>query len=192
MIFLGDPLINRIGMPWKNLPLHMLKFSQDYHLSTFQKQTNWMLLFRLGFDIFNIAQPDTNVYTANCAAGQSCLTNSRTQCQRAQFMASQDGPAAPTICGTNTGYHMILEAEDGCNVLTFTWDSDSTREWNIHISQILCSDPHKPPQGCLQYFTGTTGNIASYNFQGGTHLANQVNYCCFPSKFLILTFPALQ
>ena len=133
-----------------------------------------MLLFRLNFDIFNIGQPDTNVYTANCVAGQSCLTNSRTQCQRAQFMASQDGPAAPTICGTNTGYHMILEAEDNCNVLTFTWDSDSTREWNIHISQILCSDPHKPPQGCLQYFTGTTGNIASYNFQGGTHLANQV------------------
>ena len=131
---------------------------------------------------------------------------------------------------------MILEAEDSCNDLTFSWGSTTaTRKWNIHISQILCSDPHKPPQGCLQYFTGkieektkfgttiltfklyfkllqilfsvisirsfllwylgTTGNIYSYNFQGGYHLSDQVisynsiiqlidistiNYQCFP------------
>ena len=73
----------------------------------------------------------------------------------AQFTASQDGPQPPVLCGTNSGYHMILDADMDCNSLTFTWSSTTdTRSWNIHISEILCSDPHKPPQGCLQYFTG--------------------------------------
>ena len=29
--------------------------------------------------------------------------------QKAQFSANSAGPSAPVICGTNTGYHMILE-----------------------------------------------------------------------------------
>ena len=49
---------------------------------------------------------------------------------------------------------MILEAQDACNSLTFTWTTSTTRTWNIHTQQILCTDPHKPPEGCLQYFTG--------------------------------------
>jgi hypothetical protein len=31
------------------------------------------------------------------------------------------------------------------------------------------------PEGCLQYFTGVSGTVYSYNFAGGMHLANQ-NY----------------
>ena len=70
------------------------------------------------------------------------------------LQASKDGPAAPILCGKNSGYHMILEAQDACNSLTFTWTTSTTRTWNIHTQQILCTDPHKPPEGCLQYFTG--------------------------------------
>ena len=49
---------------------------------------------------------------------------------------------------------MILEAQDACNSLTFSWTTSTTRTWNIHTQQILCTDPNKPPEGCLQYFTG--------------------------------------
>ena len=169
-------------------------------------------IIRLNFDTFTITQPHTTAY-AGRAADTTEQTNPRTQCQRAQFLATSDGPNPPIICGTNTGYHMILEAQDSCNTLTFAWDNSDTQTWNIHISQFLCTDPHKAPAGCLQYFTGkliscfpqvslkalnhfpsifkpwhlkcwkltfiivfagTTGNIYSYNFQGGYHLANQV------------------
>lgn len=112
---------------------------------------------RLNFDTFQISGPVTTV-----TSGPSAVPNSRTQCLSAQFTASQDGPQPPVLCGTNSGYHMILDADMNCNSLTFSWSSTTdTRSWNIHISEILCSDPHKPPQGCLQYFTGITHNFCT-------------------------------
>jgi len=39
--------------------------------------------------------------------------------------------------------------------------------------QIPCDAKWKPPEGCLQYYTGSTGFIQSYNYAGGIHLANQ-------------------
>ena len=121
---------------------------------------------RLDFDTFDIAQPSTN----NPA---QTFPNGRTQCQQAQFLVTSSGNNSPTICGTNTDYHMIVEAEDSCNTLQFDWSSSSTRSWNIQISQLSCQSRWKPPEGCLQYFTGTSGYIYSYNYAGGTHLASQ-------------------
>merc|ERR1712050_415814 len=122
-------------------------------------------LIRLGFDTFAINQPNTATVTTT-------PPNGRTQCQDAQFVANTDGPTPPIICGTNTGYHMIVEARDDCNTLSFTWTSSTTRTWNIHIMQIACTATWKPPEDCLQYFTGTSGYIYSYNYAGGYHLAN--------------------
>jgi len=121
---------------------------------------------RLDFDTFNIAQPSTN-------NPSQTFPNGRTQCQDAQFKATSSGNNSPTICGTNTDYHMIVEADDNCNTLSFDWSSSTTRSWNIRVSQISCEARWKPPEGCLQYFTGTTGYIYSYNYAGGTHLASQ-------------------
>ena len=122
---------------------------------------------RLNFNTFDIAQPSTN----NPSQTQP---NGRTQCQQAQFLATtSDGNNSPTICGTNTDYHMIVDADDDCNTLSFTWSSSTTRSWNIQIMQISCDAKWKPPEGCLQHFTGTTGYIYSYNYAGGTHLATQ-------------------
>ena len=114
-------------------------------------------IIRLNFDTFTITQPHTTAYTGRTQDDTEQI-NPRTQCQRAQFLATSDGPNPPIICGTNTGYHMILEAQDTCNTLTFAWDNSDTQTWNIHISQFLCTDPHKAPAGCLQYFTGKSQN----------------------------------
>ena len=68
---------------------------------------------------------------------------------------------------------MILEAEDDCTTLSFTWTDSTTRSWSIHIMQIECDATWKPPDGCTQYITGTTGYLYSYNYAGGVHLASQ-------------------
>ena len=121
---------------------------------------------RLGFDNFDISQPSTTALT-------DTNPNTRSQCQAAQFSADSDGPTPPVICGTNTGYHMIIEAKDTCNTITFTWTNTDTQTWNIHIMQIACSAAWRPGAGCLQYYTGVQGSIFSYNYGGGVHLANQ-------------------
>ena len=130
---------------------------------------------RLGFDTFAINQPNTVTGTADEPYG-------RGQCQDAQFTANSDGPNPPTICGTNTGYHMIINAKDDCNTLSFTWTSSSTRSWNIHIMQIPCSATWKPPDGCTQYITGSSGYLYSYNYAGGVHLANQEYTHCIRTE----------
>jgi len=130
---------------------------------------------RLGFDTFDIAQPSTN------KPGDD-VPNGRTQCQDAEFSSNSAGPNPPVICGTNTGYHMLLEARSDCNKLNFMWSTSTTRTWNIHIMQISCSAIWKPPEGCLQHFTGTTGYIYSYNYAGGVHLANQYYSNCIRAE----------
>ena len=65
--------------------------------------------------------------------------------------------------------------------LAFTFGSSTTvdRSWEIKVTQLECSNRGRPyDTGCLQYFTGTTGRIESFNFAQSTttlyqHLANQ-------------------
>jgi len=130
---------------------------------------------RLGFDTFDISQPSTVTLA-------DTNPNTRGQCQSAQFNAASDGPAPPTICGKNSGFHMYLEAKETCNTLTFTWTASESQTWNIHIMQIECDEPWKPQSGCLQYFTGTTGTINSYNFDESHHLANQQYRNCIRTE----------
>ena len=75
---------------------------------------------------------------------------------------------------------MILEARHDWNTLSASWSPErpNRNTWNILISQISCRAAWAPPPGCLQYFTGVTGQISSYNFQGGLHLASQLYTNC--------------
>ena len=61
--------------------------------------------------------------------------------------------------------------------LAFTFGTQSiSRFWEIKVTQLECTNRSKPPSGCLQYFTGTTGRIETFNFQNsGTpqHLHDQ-------------------
>ncbi|XP_059078418.1 uncharacterized protein LOC131876898 [Tigriopus californicus] len=88
----------------------------------------------------------------------------------------------PPVCGTLTGQHMYFESgRDGAlagqiNVAQGSVLGD--RRYNIKVSYISCSSRQRAPSGCTQYFTGRTGTITSYNFQGGQILADQVYGNC--------------
>ena len=48
----------------------------------------------------------------------------------------------------------------------------------FHFGPLLLS----APPGCLQYHTGTSGTIESFNFDGGVHLANQYYSICIRTE----------
>lgn len=73
---------------------------------------------------------------------------------------------------------MIINARSDCNSLSFTWHSASPRTWSILVQQLSCGSAWRPPADCLQWFTGASGVIQSFNFAGGMHLAShQYNVC---------------
>merc|ERR1711894_88728 len=55
------------------------------------------------------------------------------------------GRGTPTICGTNTGYHMIVDADrtgNTCHTALFNIGGTTTtsRSWNVLITQYACGD----------------------------------------------------
>merc|ERR1712241_340767 len=112
---------------------------------------------RYDFDTFVIAQP-----TQGTTSGTTVITMNDAigDCTTDQMFISSGSGArgSPVICGTNTKYHMIIDNAPG--------DTENSG-W----------------PGCLQYYTSTANNIASFNFpaeattvtQSATHLQNQ-NY----------------
>ena len=86
----------------------------------------------LVFASFVLPAPDTAVVT-------DVKSLSYGNCYDARFEAESYGSSAlHPVCGTNTGYHMILEADPACNSLQFTWNSGSP-SWNILVYQV-CSN----------------------------------------------------
>jgi len=85
----------------------------------------------------------------------------------AKFEATGDtGYNPPAICGTNSGFHMYVEfgATSSDDIeLKSTFDA-TAKQWNILTRQISCTAKWKAPPDCVQYFTGVTGSIKSYNF----------------------------
>merc|ERR1719228_1955664 len=74
--------------------------------------------------------------------------------------AGQTGIDPPSVCGTNTGYHMYTEfgaTSTDTITLTITYGSTTTaKTWNVLLRQISCSATWKAPTDCTQYFTGVT------------------------------------
>ena len=99
---------------------------------------------------------------------------------------------------------MILDTDGaGCQDANFNIGSSvgATRKWEIHVTQHTCEEMDTTmggPQGCLQYFTGLTGQIYSFNFPtvalsdsnvgnsgaAATHLNNQSRFSYFWLGFL--------
>ena len=51
---------------------------------------------------------------------------------------------------------------------------------NLSSRQIPCDTDYTPPDNCLQYFTGISGTIQSFNYNAaaGPHLADQDQRVC--------------
>merc|ERR1711992_104754 len=100
------------------------------------------------------------------------------------------GVASPIICGTNSGYHMIIDSDgETCQSANFDIGAlvTTSRSWSIRVTQYACGDyDNSGWPGCLQYHTGTAGNIASFGFPptitvvttSVTHLQNQYYDVC--------------
>ncbi|XP_055913510.1 uncharacterized protein LOC129947103 [Eupeodes corollae] len=97
----------------------------------------------------------------------------------------------PRICGENTGQHVYVDF-NGVNPITITVETSGTvtfnRQWQLQVSQIACASPTRVPSGCLQYYTGDTGTVSSFNYSpaasaqlntvgvGGTRQLSNTNY----------------
>ncbi|XP_065338296.1 uncharacterized protein LOC135938542 [Cloeon dipterum] len=104
-------------------------------------------------------------------------------CSNDQFIVSGGSPV-PAICGTNTGNHMYVDAGAGYTspvTLTFVTSGPAyPRNWKVRISQIPCQSNYKAEDGCMQYHTGVTGQIRSFNYDSGMglQLSNQDYSIC--------------
>ncbi|XP_073976186.1 uncharacterized protein [Rhodnius prolixus] len=134
---------------------------------TIQKANPGICQYRIDFDQFTLAGPEpvNNV------------------CNNDQFMVSGSGPV-PGICGVNGGNHMYIDAGTGStNPITLTVVTSGPsfpRNWKMKICQIPCSSTYRAEEGCLQYFTGVSGQIKSYNYDpiSGLQLSNQDYSAC--------------
>lgn len=84
------------------------------------------------------------------------------------------------ICGTNTGQHMYIETGTSTTATTvgFTIASTGGGSWKIKVSQIECTSNARAPPDCVQYLTGISGEVKSFNFDGGIQLRDiQYSIC---------------
>merc|ERR1712048_578698 len=107
-------------------------------------------------------------------------------CYDTLAMAGQTGVDPPSICGTNTGYHMYTEfgaTSTDTISMTITYGSSgltTAKTFNILARQISCTASYKAPTDCTQYFTGVAGNIQSYSY--GQMLKSQYYTNCIRTE----------
>ena len=88
---------------------------------------------------------------------------------------------------------MIVDASNDCHQVTFHLGADQSvaRQWNIKVTQFECGNEMGGPCGCLQYFTGQSGSIASFNFPTNANVVNNasnINYFLSCKNLLIARF----
>jgi hypothetical protein len=175
----------------------------DYQLQELQKQkTNpcsyticpWganICRIRFDFTTFVLAGAVAGSLTiATTAIGAAATLNGPLvgDCIDDQFSVSGAlGAGSPTICGTNTGYHMIVDADpsgNACHKALFNIGGSTTtsRSWTIRVTQYGCGDTDSSGwPGCLQYYTASASTIQNFGFpptittvtSAVTHLSNQ-------------------
>jgi len=119
-------------------------------------------------------------------AGSATLGPSVGQCNTDTFSISGTRGPYPTICGMNSGQHMIVDT-DGTTCVTASFSfglETSSRSYTIHALQYAEGHTMAGDPGCLQYYTGDEGTVSTFNWQGradlitSIHLANQDYNVC--------------
>lgn len=148
---------------------------------------------RLDFSTFVITGPSTSSVSVGLAlAGEfnpgGIAVADTTQCLTDTFSVTNQ-VSVPVICGTNTGFHVYLDASDACHSLDFQLgnvatgvSTAATRSWSIKVNQYSCDFENLAPAGCTQYHFGSSGTnyIQTFNYQSGSgkHLADQRQVIC--------------
>jgi len=122
-----------------------------------------------------------NTQAGNIALATAAIMDSVGGCRDTfAVITNTNGGATPVICGSNDGQHMYIDIGPGATAtatIGFTFMAlAATRSWEIKVTQLECGNAMRPPDGCLQWHTGSAGQLTTFNFAGNTlHLANQ-NY----------------
>ena len=100
--------------------------------------------------------------------GEAITAQTVTPCVR--FVVTGGAPV-PIICGRNTGHHLYIDAGSGNSPtsLTFITTGSFERAFKMKITQIECGAVNRGVEGCLQYHTGVSGQISSFNYIGNKH-----------------------
>jgi len=116
----------------------------------------------------------------------SGITNTLGVCTDTFMVTGQTGVNPPTICGTNTGHHMYVEfgteASDTAKIEVKYGTTTADKMYNILLRQISCTATWRAPTDCVQYFTGVSGNVQSYNFAGAQLLNSQYYHNCIRTE----------
>jgi len=139
-------------------------------------QTSSVNRIKLELRTFTIAPPGVPTALDGTAAGTDFMNTNVGQCIDDTFSAGN----SPIICGANSGQHMIVDTDgESCVTALFSWGlATQSRSYTIHVIQYESTNEMGGPPGCLQFFTGATGLVQTFNWQTtttSTHLANQ-NY----------------
>ncbi len=132
---------------------------------------------RLDFNTLVVTGP-----TANTGA---CGTDTVTVTSPISTTANTASP--PVVCGTLSGQHMYVETGSSGSssaTITITLGASSTGGTHrIKVGMIECTSTSKPPSGCVQYFTGTSNTVQSYNYQGGQLIQSQFYTNCIRQEY---------
>jgi len=143
---------------------------------TIRKCDNEICRVRLDFESFTTLGPTGSTDGAAAGAGD-CIDSF------AITGLSTGNSVVPTICGENMGQHMYFElgeASGDTAMMAFTFGATAgSRSFEIRVTQYPCNSALTPPEGCLQWHTGTDGRFKTFNFDGDTvHLHNQDYNIC--------------
>merc|ERR1712166_1389200 len=136
---------------------------------------------RLDFLTFNTQAGNFGAATGGAAVPAAGTMDSLGACQDTfAVVTNTNGGDTPMVCGQNDGQHMYIDigpSETASVTIGFTFMAlAATRSWEIKVTQLECGNPMTPPDGCLQWHTGSAGQLTTFNFAGNAlHLADQ-NY----------------
>jgi len=144
---------------------------------------------RFDFTAFTIAGPVTRALPAT-GGTTDFAGDAIGDCRTDTFSISSAQGGTPTICGVNTGQHMIVDTNgSGCVTTNFGIGGGTTqRSWDIKVTQYKCGDENGGPTGCLQWHMSPAGKLRSFNFpeqnaaaqvtNSVTHLSDQHYKIC--------------
>jgi len=157
---------------------------------TVQKCSDDICFLRMDFEQFDLIGPANSLEsdgtsTIPAVGGPGVPNGGECTTDKIEVTSTVTG-FVPTICGDNAGQHLYIPmgssgSSDTATVKITTGGTSTTaRTYDILVSQIPCGTDYTPPTGCLQWYTGTSGKIKTFNFDDtvNTHLASQDYQAC--------------